>query len=139
MWDMSDQFVAEAETGGLLALILFVALISKCFGRLGTMRKRVAPERQWLLWCLGSVMLAHIFAYFGVAYWDQTQIWWFAFLAMISAATIPPRVPAARARVSAGALPVSLPEVEKISPVDTGAVVYQRAGKMVRPWSGQEL
>jgi hypothetical protein len=139
MWDMSDQFVAEAETGGLLALIFFIALIAKCFGRLGSMRKRVAPERQWLLWCLGSVMLAHIFAYFGVAYWDQTQIWWFAFLAMISAATIPPRVPAARARVSAGALPVSLPEVEKISPVDTGAVVYQRAGKMVRPWSGQEL
>lgn len=87
MWDLSDQFVAEAETGGLVTIVCFIAIIAKCFSRLGTMRKRSAPKNQLLFWCLGSVMLAHIFAYFGVAYWDQTQMWWFAFLAMISAAT----------------------------------------------------
>ncbi len=88
MWDLSDQFVAEAETGGLFTLICFIAMISLCYSRLGKMRRRLMPRKQWLVWSLGAVMLAHIFAFFGVAYWDQTEIWWFAFLAMISAATL---------------------------------------------------
>jgi hypothetical protein len=87
MWDLSNQFVAEGEMGGLVTFVCFVAVISRSFSRLGKMRKQVERKEQWLLWSLGAVMLAHIFAYFGVAYWDQTQIWWFAFLAMISAAT----------------------------------------------------
>jgi len=94
MWDLSDQFVAEAESGGLFTLVCFIAIISLGFRRLGIMMKRVEPRMQWLFWCLGSVMLAHIFAYFGVAYFDQSEIWWFAFLAMIGAATIPLSHPA---------------------------------------------
>ena len=89
MWDLSDQFVAEAEMGGIFTIVCFITIIVGCFSRLGKMRKLVEPQEQWLLWCLGSVMLANIFAFFGVAYWDQTQIWWFAFLAMISAVTFP--------------------------------------------------
>jgi hypothetical protein len=89
MWDQSNQFVAEGESGGLVTFVCFIAMISRSFSRLGTMRKQVDCKTQWLFWSLGAVMLAHIFAYFGVAYWDQTQIWWFAFLAMISAATVP--------------------------------------------------
>ena len=88
MWDLSDQFVAEAEMGGMVTLVCFIAMISRSFSKLGTMRKQLDRKKQWLIWSLGSVMLAHLFAYFGVAYWDQTQIWWFAFLAMISAATV---------------------------------------------------
>ena len=53
------------------------------------MRKQVEGDQkqEWLFWSLCAVMLAHVFAYFGVSYYDQTRIWWFAFLAMISAAT----------------------------------------------------
>jgi hypothetical protein len=87
MWDLSDQFVAEAEKGGLVTVVCFIAMISRSFSRLGRMRRQVGRKEQWLLWSLGSVMLAHILSYFGVAYWDQTQVWWFAFLSMISAAT----------------------------------------------------
>jgi hypothetical protein len=89
MWDLSDQFVAEAQLGGLVTITCFLALISISYSRLGRMRRRAEPKDQWLLWCLGAVMTAHIFSYFGVAYWDQTQVWWFAGLAMISASTIP--------------------------------------------------
>lgn len=88
MWDQSNQFIAEGETGGLVALVCFIAIIAQSYSRLGKMRRRLTPRNQWLVWSLGAVMLAHIFAYFGVAYWDQTQIWWFSFLAMIPAATL---------------------------------------------------
>jgi len=89
MWDLSNQFVGVGETGGLLAFICFIALIFRSFGRLGKMRRQVAGDKnqEWLYWSLGAVMFAHILAYFGVSYFDQTSIWWFAFLAMVSAAT----------------------------------------------------
>lgn len=115
MWDMSDQFVAEAETGGIVTLVCFIAIIAKCFGRLGAARKRVKPKQQWLFWCLGSVMLAHIFAYFGVAYWDQTQIWWLAFLAMICAVTVP----------------LKSFKTEKIASAASATVMYQGLGQKV--------
>ena len=110
MWDQSDQFVAEAEVGGLVTLVCFIAIITKCFSRLGTMRKRVRPKQQWLLWCLGSTMLAHIFAYFGVAYWDQTQVWWFAFLAMICAVTVLPKPGASTKPAPATSPAVPMPD-----------------------------
>ena len=88
MWDLSNQFVAEGETGGLLTFICFIAMISRSFSRLGRMRNQVGPNQGWLCWSLGAVMVAHIFAYFGVSYWDQTRIWWWACLAMISATTV---------------------------------------------------
>ena len=99
MWDLSNQFVAVGETGGLLAFICFIALISRSFGRLGKMRRQVAGDKnqEWLYWSLGAVMFAHIVAYFGVSYFDQTSIWWFAFLAMVSAATAGLRTVSVRA------------------------------------------
>ena len=88
MWDLSNQFVAEGEVGGLVTFVCFLAIITRSYSRLGGMRKQVGRKEGWLVWSLGAVMAAHIFAFFGVSYWDQTQIWWFAFLAMISAATV---------------------------------------------------
>lgn len=89
MWDLSDQFVSEAELGGILTLIFFIAIISLCFRRVGKVRKLVEPDQGWIYWCLGSIMFAHLFAYLGVSYFDQNQLWWFAFLAMVSAVSVP--------------------------------------------------
>jgi hypothetical protein len=89
MWDLSNQFVGVGETGGLLALVAFILLISWSFGRLGKMRRKLKDDKdkEWLCWSLGAVMFAHILAYFGVSYFDQTVVWWYAYLAMVSAAT----------------------------------------------------
>jgi len=89
MWDLSNQYVAYAVTGGLAPLVCFIIIISKSFGKLGTGRKRMAGDRkqEWLLWCMGSALFAHVMAYFGIGYFDQTEVAWFALLAMISAAS----------------------------------------------------
>ena len=92
MWDTSNAYVEEGQTGGLLALVFFIAMISRCFGRIGTARKSVEgadPRKEWFLWFLGSALLAHIVAFFGISYFDQTRVAWFATLAMVSAATAP--------------------------------------------------
>jgi hypothetical protein len=139
MWDMSDQFVAEAETGGILTLICFIAIIVKSFSRLGSMRKRVKPKQQWLFWCLGSIMLANIFAYFGVAYWDQTQVWWFAFLAMICAVTVPPMPHGLTKTGPEVSEAVTFPDLVETAPAARVAVPFPGLRKTVRLWGGPEL
>jgi hypothetical protein len=90
MWDLSDQYVASAVTGGLVTIVAFILVISRSFGRLGTARKLVEGDRkqEWFIWCLCAALLAHVVAYFGIGYFDQIQFAWYAFLGMVSAATV---------------------------------------------------
>jgi hypothetical protein len=88
MWDTSNQYVAYAFTGGVLTVILFIAIISIGFSNLGKARKVVEPNRreEWFLWCLGATMFSHVVAFFGIGYFDQVRFAWFALLAIISVA-----------------------------------------------------
>jgi len=91
MWDVQNQFVAVGTTGGLIALIAFIAVISRSFKRIGLSRKAIEGNNQqeWLFWFLGCVLFSSIVGFFGVNYFDQTRIFWFALLAMIVAVTAP--------------------------------------------------
>lgn len=97
MADTSNQYVTYGISGGLAAFVLFIAIISKGFGRLGTARKMVQGDRreEWFVWCLGVAMFAHVVVYFGIDYFDQMQFAWFMYLAIISVAVFE----AARSRV----------------------------------------
>ena len=100
MFDLSNQYVSRGESGGLLAFIFFIAIISRAFARLGKTRKSVEGHRgqEWLCWLLGAALFAHVMGFFGVSYWDQTEVGWLTLLAMISAATAPALVPKAAPR-----------------------------------------
>jgi hypothetical protein len=89
MWDLSNQYVAYALRGGLATLVMFVLVISRSFGRLGSARKLAEGnfDQEWLFWCLGCAMVSHVMGYFGIGYFDQMQFSWYALLAMICAAT----------------------------------------------------
>lgn len=89
LWDLSNQFVAEGESGGLITFACFIAMISICFSRIGRSRRAVSRslKRQWYFWLFGCALFAHIIAFFGISYFDHTQIAWFALFAMISAST----------------------------------------------------
>jgi len=94
-WDSVNQFVAEALTGGLISLVLFVTLITRGFSLIGIARKYSEGERdtEWFYWCLGAALFANLMAFTGVDYMDMMEDWWFIFLAIISAATIPAWAP----------------------------------------------
>lgn len=91
MWDLCNQYVAEGQTGGLITFICFVTMICMCFSKIGTARKAVEGDsaKEWYFWLLGSTLFAHVVAYFGISYFDQTRFAWFAFLAIVLAATAP--------------------------------------------------
>ena len=73
MWDLSNQYVSVALTGGLLTLIIFVAILSRSFSMLGKARKHVAGDKkeEWFLWCLGVALLSNAVGWFGLALWAQ--------------------------------------------------------------------
>ena len=92
-WDMGDtvnQFVEAAVTGGILTLLLFIALIVCAFQKIGVARKswenHPSIERQ--LWALGVCLFSNVVAFFGIAYFDQTMIVWFVILALISSVKV---------------------------------------------------
>ncbi len=91
MWDQANQFVGEAEGGGLATLVCFIVLVSRNFGRIGTARKIVAGDRnkEWFLWILGVALFSYVVSFFGISFSDQSAYAWFALLAVISAATAP--------------------------------------------------
>jgi hypothetical protein len=90
MWDAQNMYVSVGEAGGLAAFICYILVISRCFGRLGTARKHAKNKNQeWLTWLLGSALFANVVAFFGVNYFDQSRIAWFALVSMICACTLP--------------------------------------------------
>lgn len=86
MWDMCDQFVVCAITGGLLSLSLFILAYSWSFGAVGKARKRVSFDRnmEMLLWCLGATLFANFLSSFGINYMVQLQMLLFSVMASIS-------------------------------------------------------
>jgi hypothetical protein len=91
MWDTSNQYVAEGESGGLASFICFLVIIGLCFGRLGRARKAVEGDgkKEWAFWLLGCALFAHVIGFFGISYFDQSRMSWCALLVMIVAATVP--------------------------------------------------
>lgn len=108
MWDTSNQFVSEGESGGLATFICFIMMISYSFGWIGKARKLVEAEgdrkKEWFLWFLGVALFAHIVGFLGISYFDQTRFMWYALLVMISLATssILGRKPLAERQIDGG-------------------------------------
>jgi hypothetical protein len=91
MWDLCNQYVSEGQLGGLATFICFIAIICMAFSKIGTARKAVEGDREkeWYFWLLGAALFSHTIAFFGISYFDQTRVSWFALLAMVLAATAP--------------------------------------------------
>ena len=89
MMDVSNQYVAEGQSGGLVSFICIVAVIALSFKRIGICRKLVQGDRkkECYFWLLGAAFFSHAFAFLGISYFDQTKYAWYALLAMITVAT----------------------------------------------------
>ena len=87
--DITNQFLIFGLTAGLLAIILFVLLLVKCYKSLGRAMRIVRSafpkptETEFLLWGLAVMLTAHIENWFAISYFDQTYVIWFMQLAAI--------------------------------------------------------
>ena len=95
MWDTANQYVSDAVDGGLLSLVLFIALLVYGFKYLGNARRAATDKKQELFfWSLAVALFVHVVSFFGISYWDQSIVGWYALLAFISATAVPQKVEA---------------------------------------------
>jgi hypothetical protein len=94
MWDLSNQYVAIADVSGLIPLAGFLATIVLGFRYVGRARRMFKTDRkqQFFVWAFGASLFANVVAFFGISYFDQTIVAWYALLAMISAVAVSARV-----------------------------------------------
>lgn len=113
MWDLCNQFVVAALTGGLVTLVVYIAIFKRSFAAIGRARKRVSGDRtqEWLLWCMGSALFANVVASFGINYMVHLMMCLFSLLACISVMTSEARRLTVRnAEVSAAQAASLMPE-----------------------------
>jgi hypothetical protein len=86
MFDLCNQFVVQALTGGLLTLVAYILIFSRTFGAIGRARKKVEGDRgrEWGLWCLGSALFSVVVAHFGINYAATMDMWLFTLWSCIS-------------------------------------------------------
>jgi hypothetical protein len=119
MWDAQNQYVNIGETGGLAAFVFFLIMITRMFKRLGKTRRAVAgnSRQEWMILFLGIALFAHLTAFFGVNYFDQSKVSWFALLAMICVATLPPKKKGPSTKKQSEPVHSDLAVVPALSPV----------------------
>jgi hypothetical protein len=86
--DIVNEFVAQGVQGGLLALLLFVWLIVKCFKTIGAAVRSTADhslKMRFVIWSMGCGLLAHVASFFSVSYFDQIIIFWYLQLGTVAA------------------------------------------------------
>jgi hypothetical protein len=89
MFDVTNQYVLIGVQGGLITLVLFVAIIVRGFSAVGRAVHAWGEEHstdQRFAWALGASLLVHAVNYISVPYFDQNIVCWYLLLAMIATA-----------------------------------------------------
>jgi len=86
LWDVTNMYVRVGVDGGLITLVLFLAVIVKSYKLVGRLviDMQGSPPARKAVWALGAAFTGHLAAFFGVNYWDQNVVPWYLLLAMIA-------------------------------------------------------
>jgi CDP-diglyceride synthetase len=90
MWDTANQYVSTCDNSGIIPFILLIAVLVYAFKYVGRARRAMGKDkkRALFIWGVGAALFANAVAFFGISYFDQTQVAWYALLAMISAVIV---------------------------------------------------
>ena len=87
MWDLSNQYVGTADTAGIIPFLSFLAIIVFGFKFLGKARRaaaRVSRKQELFIWAFAASLFANVVAFFGIGYFDQTEVAWLAIVVTIA-------------------------------------------------------
>jgi hypothetical protein len=75
--DITNQYISMGVIGGLPLMLLYIGMFWKSFQQLGRgmrpLRQTKSPY-EFVLWCVGSSLLAHCFTFLSIAYFDQSSV-----------------------------------------------------------------
>ena len=69
--DVTHEFVLAGVRGGLIGLMLLIAILVAAFRRAGTLVRSRSSELRWAGYCLGVSMLVHVVSFQGGSYFGQ--------------------------------------------------------------------
>ena len=133
-YDLCNQFVAVALTGGLLSLIFYIVIFKRSFSRIGTARRLVSGDRrqEWLLWCLGSELFATVISHFGINYVGHLLMGLYILLVFICVVTYEVR----RAQIRMVEAPVEKQKEQFLYAHDADRATVPLAGSRLRAGGG---
>jgi hypothetical protein len=84
--DVANTYCIVAKHGGLLALLLFLRLLTAGFREVGLRRSEAEHDRpaEIMVWAFGACLFAHLITFFGTSYFDQTRFLWSFTLALLA-------------------------------------------------------
>jgi hypothetical protein len=83
--DVTNQYLLEGLTGGMLTLAFFIGVIVVTFSNLGRAIRFAPANSRRFLWAIGATVFAHVMTFLSVAYFDQNSVNWCLVLAMSAA------------------------------------------------------
>ena len=88
MIDITNQYIYEGVSGGVVRLILFIIIIVVSFRAVGLSLCAMEDRpfsRRIMIWSIGISLSAHVISYLSVAYFDQMIVFWYLLLSVIAA------------------------------------------------------
>src|SRR5439155_230444 len=72
--DITNHYLMMGVYGGLPLMLLFLWVIFAAFGIVGKallLNHNAPMERQFLIWTLGAILVAHVTNFISISYFDQ--------------------------------------------------------------------
>jgi hypothetical protein len=84
--DITNHYLLEGVSGGLLTMALFIAIIAVAFGSVGRMWRACAAVGDragvYLAWAVGVSLFVHCMNFLAVSYFGQIMMMWYFALAI---------------------------------------------------------
>jgi len=85
--DITNHYIYLGVLGGLPLMILFIVMLVKGFGYIGSILRQAQPvsiKDEFLVWSLGASLFVHAASLISVSYFDQSFIFLYLNLAAVS-------------------------------------------------------
>ena len=85
--DITNYYIRMAIEGGLLLMLLFIALLYFGFKLLHKSiysNNKLCTQNAFFIWCIGASLFAHACTFISVSYFDQSSLFFYLTIAMVS-------------------------------------------------------
>lgn len=89
LFDTANQYVDIGVTGGFFSFLFFILILIYCYKFLGNSMKLTENKKyKFMIWAIGASLFSHMIGFIGITYFDQTIIYWYSLIAIISSLPI---------------------------------------------------
>ena len=83
--DITNYYIGFGVVAGLPAMIILIMMLRVAFGWVGNLQgAEIGDADKFSIWCLGCGLFSHAITSISVAYFDQSLIFFWLHLAIIS-------------------------------------------------------